>query len=140
MSRTCHYTCIVVHYHIIGAIMTSALREYGLMRWFTSIERYPMSFRSTAKQRLWLSCLGYNVLATADSLKVQSLFDQARECGIYKQPPNSSQVQLAMHLGVNIEGDATAYDVAGKLYNVPLLRAWVYSVWRTKVGIGSFRY
>lgn len=93
-----------------------------------------MAFRSTAKQRLWLECLGYHVPSTADSSEVQSFFDDASASHRYDGPPTKRQRELAAAIAVNIENDPNCREVAGRLYQVLLLNAWVYSVWRALTG------
>jgi hypothetical protein len=90
-----------------------------------------MATTSTAKQRLWLTCLGYQVPSNADSENVRSIFDHASTSGRYQQPPNALQRELAREIGVDISGEQKCNDAAGKIYHVFLLRAWTYSVWRS---------
>ena len=92
-----------------------------------------MAFSSTAKQRLWLGCLGYDS-DSVDSIQAQALFDSARTSGLYGQPANANQNRLAKALGIDISGERSCYDAAGKLYHVLLLRAWAYSVFRNLTG------
>lgn len=99
-----------------------------------------MVFTSTAKQRLWLSCLGYNVPETADSEQVRSLFEDASANRRYQEPPNRVQLRLASEIGISIEDQKKCRDAAGKLYHILLLRAWVYSVWRSLSGSDAARY
>lgn len=90
-----------------------------------------MSYTSTAKQRLWLACVGYDVPEDATGPSLRPYFDSRTH---FKDPPNQVQHELAALLGVDIAGAATQYEAAGPLYQVLLLRAWVYSVWRAESG------
>ena len=93
-----------------------------------------MGYRSTAKQRLWLTCLGYDVPATADGNEASDMFQDASSSGRYQEPPTPRQKRVAGRLGINIEDMTTCYDAAGALYQVFLLQAWVFSVWRSISG------
>lgn len=93
-----------------------------------------MGYRSTAKQRLWLTCLGYDVSATTDGNEVREVFEDASSSRRYQAPPTTRQRRLAQLLGIGIDESPTCHDAAGKLYHVLLLQAWVYSVWRSVSG------
>jgi hypothetical protein len=99
-----------------------------------------MAYTSTAKQRLWLSCLGYCVSTAADDEEVRALFDDARASGRYQQPANHEQLRLSSLLGVRIGHEDACGDAAGKLYQVLLCRAWVFSVWRVLSGTSATNY
>jgi hypothetical protein len=92
-----------------------------------------MSFSATAKQRLWLECLGFDA-ASVDSAQASALFDSAGQSGRYKQLPHPNQARLAGSLGIDIGQASTCHEAAGRLYTVLLLRAWVYSVFRAMSG------
>jgi hypothetical protein len=93
-----------------------------------------MADRSTAKQRLWLTCLGFDVSPSAGSYEARDMFERAKSSGRYGDDPRGRQFDLASALGVSIDGAKTCSDAAAKLYHVLLLRAWVYSVWRSVSG------
>lgn len=85
---------------------------------------------STAKQRLWLACLGYAPAHCADSVSARACFDHAAATRLYQQPVNAGQVDLATSLGLDVRQQRDCYEAAGLLYRVSLCVAWVYSVWR----------
>ncbi len=58
------------------------------------------------------------------------MFENAKEKSVYHEAPNKNQHSMAKQLGISIEGVKTRIDAAGKLYEVQLRKAWVYSVHR----------
>ncbi|HEV8062601.1 MAG TPA: hypothetical protein VGP68_22160 [Gemmataceae bacterium] len=102
--------------------------------------RQKMAYKSTAKQRLYLSTLGYQVSVTADNEEVRACFDHARSSGRYGTPPLKEQRKLAVILGVDIDKERTCFDAAGKLYQVLLCRAWVFSVYRAATESSVSKY
>lgn len=61
---------------------------------------------------------------TATGNDAQAMFEHARETGLYKTPFNVNQQYLATACNVEIEPHERCYDLAGKIYNVLLLRDW----------------
>jgi hypothetical protein len=47
-------------------------------------------YPSTAKQRPWLTCLGYSVSETVTSGEAESMFEDARSDGQYREPASES--------------------------------------------------
>jgi hypothetical protein len=97
-------------------------------------------YPSTAKQRLWLTCLGYDVPDTTTGDEARELFEDARNSGRYQEPATESQVRLARDLGLSLMPGEGWHDVAGRLYRLLLLRAWVYSVCRARLGSNAGLY
>lgn len=97
-------------------------------------------YPSTAKQRLWLTCLGYDVPDTTAGEEAREMFENAKTSGGYQEPATDKQVRLGSSLGVPISPGDRCHDVAGRLYHLLLLRAWVYSVCRTRIGSKAGRY
>ena len=91
-------------------------------------------YRSTAKQRLWLSCLGYDASETTTSDDAESMFEDAKSSGRYHVPATESQRRVGASLDISFNHEATCYDMAGRLYELLLLRGWVYSVCRVLLG------
>ena len=89
-----------------------------------------MSYTSTAKQRLWLTCLDVDDDLTAE--EARALFDEAKS--VYKSTPNSVQRQLAKATGVDFGPTDTRHNAAGALYELLLSCAWVHSVARIFTG------
>lgn len=88
---------------------------------------------STAKQRLWLTCLGFEVAPDATASQAEILFDNSRESKQYSQAMHPRQLEMAAAVGVNITNLQSCGELAEKLYGLLLLRAWVYSVWRDRI-------
>ena len=68
------------------------------------------------------------------------MFDHARATAVYQQPFNVNQQQLCVEYGIPLQQGETCYEVAGRIYNVLLLRAWVYSVFRDWTASTARRY
>jgi hypothetical protein len=97
-------------------------------------------YPSTAKQRLWLTCLGFDFPAAATGNESRRLFEEVKGSGRYRGPATESQQRLARELALQLDPEATCYDVAGRLYRLLLLRAWVYSVHHARLGSTAGRY
>jgi hypothetical protein len=97
-------------------------------------------YPSTAKQRLWLTYLGYDVPATADTDDIRALLEDAKNSGRYQSSVTGRQIQLAQYLGIPFVDNGSCHEIAGLLYELLLLRAWVYSVWRVRLGSNCGQY
>ena len=97
-------------------------------------------FPSTAKQRLWLTCLGYDVPDSTTSDEARAIFEEAPSSGRYQEAMTGSQAILARSLGIVVGTNEGCHEVAGKLYHLLLLRAWVYSVCRFRLGLNAGAY
>jgi hypothetical protein len=99
-----------------------------------------VTITTSAKQRLWIRCLGYPVGEDVDWSVVRQYFDDASSSGRYQQPVTEEQAQLAMTVGLDIRDCRTAGDAAGVLYELLLSMAFVYSVYRQIHGLKGDRY
>ncbi|HEX4613304.1 MAG TPA: hypothetical protein VH092_34270 [Urbifossiella sp.] len=86
---------------------------------------------------MWLVSLGHDVPGDATDTDLRRWFEDRDE---YPEPPNQGQRELAARLGVDLRGAATLYEVGRKLYQVLLIRAWVYSVRRHLLGAPATRH
>lgn len=85
---------------------------------------------SSAKQRLWATCLGIAVSPETTAGEVSAAIDDYQSSKQWKSKATREQKRLAKQMGVDISGAANRRDVAGVLYEVGLLYGWVFSVWR----------
>jgi len=85
----------------------------------------------TAEQRLWLECLGLEASESADEEVCRAWLERKDGGDRDTRPPNAAQQRLAQDLGVELGPEASRRDAALKLFAVLMLRAWVYSVYRT---------
>jgi len=90
----------------------------------------PVKHVSTAKQRLWLACLGYAPIHCADNVSARACFEHASQTRLYQQPVNAGQVEMATTLGLDLANQRDCHGAAGLLYRVSMCAGWVYSVWR----------
>ncbi|MDA1161707.1 MAG: hypothetical protein O3B13_01255 [Planctomycetota bacterium] len=85
---------------------------------------------SSAKQRLWATCLGIAVGPKTTATQVSALIDEYQSKEQWKSKATQGQKRLAKQMGVDISGAANRRAVAGILYEVGLIYGWVFSVWR----------
>ena len=85
---------------------------------------------SSAKQRLWATCLGIAVSAETTAEQVAAAIDDYQTGKQWKSKATRGQKRLAKQMGVDISGAANRREVAGVLYEAGLLYGWVFSVWR----------
>jgi hypothetical protein len=97
-------------------------------------------YQSTAKQRLWLSCLGFEIVRHASGYEVQAYFEDPTYLNRYRAQPNAVQKDLCQKFCVPINTDDRQVDVAGRLYDLFLSHAWVCSVYRHWTGAKGSRH
>ena len=85
---------------------------------------------SSARQRLWATCLGIAVGPETTAGEVTAAIDGYQSSKQWKSKATRGQKRLAKQMGVDISGAANRREVAGVLFEVGLLYAWVFSVWR----------
>ena len=85
---------------------------------------------SSARQRLWATCLGIAVSPETTAGQVTAAIDDYQSSKHWKSQATRGQKRLAKQMGVDISGAANRREVAGVLFEVGLLYAWVFSVWR----------
>lgn len=99
-----------------------------------------MPYPATAKQRLWLRCLGFAIPRDATADFAGDVLDRAKATGRYSAPPIAGQLAMALALGISIPPDDTRSQVAGQSYELLLGLGWVYSVWRDVNGESGSLY
>ena len=85
---------------------------------------------SSAKQRLWATCLGIAVNPKMTAEQVSAEIDDYKGRKSWASKPTREQKRLAKQMGIDISGAANRREAAGVLYDGGLLYGWVFSVWR----------
>lgn len=95
---------------------------------------------ATAKQLLWLRCLGLAVPDDASAEEVSARLDRAKEVKIHSRAPNDLQLRLAMEHLWPIQDGQSRGTVAGQLYRLLKALACVYSVCRSETESDAWSY